>query len=125
GTSQNPKGEDNSIFVAFAPVDDPKIAIAVIVEYSGFGGSHAAPIANLLMERYILRKTVSKSVEDYVLRKNYLPNYIFTRGRVIPSQKPKQDTVERSKPISLPSAPQPDTTHRISLRRTEPTNGFN
>lgn len=125
GTSQNPKGEDNSIFVAFAPVDDPKIAIAVIVEYSGFGGSHAAPIANLLMERYILRKTVSKSVEDYVLRKNYLPNYIFPRGTVIPSQKPKKDTVERSKPISLPLATQPDTTHRISLRRTEPTNGFN
>jgi len=125
GTSQNPKGEDNSIFIAFAPVDDPKIAIAVIVEYSGFGGSHAAPIANLLIERYLMRRTISKSVEDYVLRKNYLPNYIFPKGTIIPVQKIRKDTVNQSKPVQMPLAALPDTTRKSGYRRSEPQAGMN
>lgn len=118
GTSQNPKGEDNSIFIAFAPVDDPKIAIAVIVEYSGFGGSHAAPIANLLIERYLKRETISKSVESYVLRKNYLPNYIFPRGTVLPKAEGRKDSVRKAAPDSIPLAGRQDTLRRIGLRKT-------
>ena len=53
GTAQNPHGEDHSIFIAFAPKDDPKIAIAVYVENAGFGSSSAAPIASLLTESYL------------------------------------------------------------------------
>ncbi|MEP7323447.1 MAG: penicillin-binding transpeptidase domain-containing protein, partial [Saprospiraceae bacterium] len=53
GTAQNPHGEDHSVFCAFAPKINPKIAIAVIVENSGFGATYAAPIASLLMEKYI------------------------------------------------------------------------
>ncbi len=53
GTAQNPHGEDHSVFCAFAPKVNPRIAIAVIVENSGFGATYAAPIASLLMERYI------------------------------------------------------------------------
>lgn len=53
GTVQNPHGEDHSIFIAFAPKDNPKIAIAVIVENAGFGGTWAAPIASLMIEKYI------------------------------------------------------------------------
>ncbi|MEH0157939.1 penicillin-binding protein 2 [Limibacter armeniacum] len=53
GTAQNPHGKDHSIFMAFAPLDKPKIAIAVYVENAGFGGTWAAPIASLIMEKYI------------------------------------------------------------------------
>jgi len=53
GTSQNPHGKDHSVFFAFAPKDNPKIAIAVYVENAGFGGAIAAPIAGLMMEKYL------------------------------------------------------------------------
>jgi len=53
GTVQNPHGEDHATFLAFAPVDKPRIAIAVYVENSGGGGRYAAPIAGLLMEKYL------------------------------------------------------------------------
>lgn len=53
GTSQNPHGEDHSVFFAFAPKDNPKIAIAVYVENAGWGASYAAPIASLMIERYL------------------------------------------------------------------------
>ena len=53
GTAQNPHGEDHSVFMAFAPRENPKIAIAVYVENAGAGGSWAAPIASLMIEKYI------------------------------------------------------------------------
>ena len=63
GTAQNPHGEDHSVFMAFAPFDNPKIAIAVFVENAGFGGSWAAPIASLMMERY-LTGSISDSLKE-------------------------------------------------------------
>jgi penicillin-binding protein 2 len=56
GTAQNPHGKDHSVFFAFAPKDNPKIAIAVIVENAGFGATWAAPIASLMMEQYLTGK---------------------------------------------------------------------
>ncbi|WP_207495018.1 penicillin-binding protein 2 [Aridibaculum aurantiacum] len=53
GTAQNPHGKNHSLFVAFAPRKDPKIAIAVIVENSGYGSTWASPIAALMMEKYL------------------------------------------------------------------------
>jgi penicillin-binding protein 2 len=53
GTVQNPHGADHSAFVGFAPRDNPKIAIVVFIENSGFGATYAAPIAGLLMEKYL------------------------------------------------------------------------
>lgn len=53
GTAQNPHGEDHSVFIAFAPKDNPQIAIAVYVENAGFGGTWAAPIASLMIEKYM------------------------------------------------------------------------
>lgn len=53
GTAQNPHGKDHSVFVAFAPKDDPKIAIAVYVEHGEWGASYAAPIAGLMIEKYL------------------------------------------------------------------------
>ncbi|MCW3806462.1 penicillin-binding protein 2 [Plebeiibacterium marinum] len=53
GTAENPHGEDHSVFVAFAPKEDPKIAIAVYVENGGYGSRYAAPIASLMVEKYL------------------------------------------------------------------------
>jgi penicillin-binding protein 2 len=53
GTVQNPHGADHSAFVGFAPKDNPKIAIVVFIENAGFGATYAAPIAGLLMEKYL------------------------------------------------------------------------
>jgi len=52
GTAENPHGEDHSVFIAFAPKKNPKIAISVYVENSGFGATYAAPIASLMIEKY-------------------------------------------------------------------------
>lgn len=52
GTAQN-RGQDHSVFMGFAPMDDPKIAIAVYVENGGFGADYGVPIGSLMMEQYI------------------------------------------------------------------------
>lgn len=53
GTAENPHGKDHSWFSCFAPMENPRIAVAVIVENSGFGATYAAPIASLVMEKYL------------------------------------------------------------------------
>jgi penicillin-binding protein 2 len=74
GTAQNPHGKDHSIFMGFAPRDNPKIAIAVYIENAGFGASWAAPIASLLIEKYITDSIKRPWVEKYVLNGNFLLN---------------------------------------------------
>lgn len=56
GTAQNPHGEDHSLFIAFAPIEDPQIAIAVVVENGGYGSRYGAPIASLMIEKYLKGK---------------------------------------------------------------------
>jgi penicillin-binding protein 2 len=53
GTAENPHGDDHAWFVGFAPFDSPTIAVAVMLENAGSGGSRAAPLAGLVMEKYI------------------------------------------------------------------------
>lgn len=81
GTAQNPHGEDHSIFIAFAPRDNPKIAIAVVVENGGFGNSYAAPIANLLIERYLATDknapTKRQDMLDKMLKANLVGASIY------------------------------------------------
>jgi len=72
GTAENPHGEDHSVFMAFAPKEDPKIAISVFVENSGWGGRAAASTASLLIESYIKGKVERKWLEDYVLKGDFL-----------------------------------------------------
>lgn len=74
GTAQNPHGKDHSVFIAFAPKDDPRIAISVYVEHGEWGASYAAPIASLMIEKY-LTDTISpgrKWVEARILNGNLL-----------------------------------------------------
>jgi len=72
GTSQNPHGEDHSVFVAFAPKDDPKIAISVYVQNAGQGARAAASIAGLMMERYLTGETKKTWIEDYVKKGHFI-----------------------------------------------------
>lgn len=53
GTAQNPHGNDHAWFIGFAPFENPKIAVAVLVENVGFGGTHAAPIAKKVIQAYM------------------------------------------------------------------------
>ncbi len=55
GTAQNPHGKDHALFIGFAPYENPKIAIAVVVENVGYGGTHAAPIAKRVIESYLTK----------------------------------------------------------------------
>lgn len=74
GTAQNPHGDDHSVFMCFAPKDDPKIAVAVYVENGGFGATWAAPIASLLTEKYLTGQISQsrKGLEQRVLEGNLL-----------------------------------------------------
>ena len=58
GTAENPHGQDHSIFIAFAPKDNPKIAIAIFVENGYWGSRWAGPIASLMIEKYLTGKTI-------------------------------------------------------------------
>jgi len=80
GTAENPHGADHSVFIAFAPKEHPRIAIAVYVENAGFGATHAAPVASLMIEKY-LRGEVSEAsrwkeqrILELDLIKNPLPD---------------------------------------------------
>lgn len=68
----NPPLADHSVFIAFAPRDNPRIAVAVYVEDAGQGGRAAASIASLMIEQYLIGKTQRKHIEDYVLRGDFL-----------------------------------------------------
>ena len=60
GTAEN-SGKDHSVFIGFAPMNEPKIAISVYIEHGGFGADVAAPIAGLIMEKYLKGKLSPKS----------------------------------------------------------------
>jgi len=73
GTAQNPHGEDHSIFIGFAPKDNPKIALAVYVENGGWGSTWAVPIGSLMIEKYLndtierggLEKKITEGIIEY------------------------------------------------------------
>ncbi len=67
GTAQNPHGNYHSNFIAFAPEDNPKIALAVIIENGGYGATWAAPIASLMIEKYIRGYTVREDLEKRIM----------------------------------------------------------
>jgi penicillin-binding protein 2 len=72
GTAENPHGDDHSIFIAFAPADNPGIAIAVVVETCGFGSTWAAPIASLMMEKYLYGEAEDSWYKAKMLNANLL-----------------------------------------------------
>jgi penicillin-binding protein 2 len=127
GTAQNPHGKNHSIFVAFAPRDHPKIAIAVIVENAGYGATYAAPIASYIVEKY-LKDTISKPREEveYIMNKNLLPDIVTYKpnsGRkpVVKDslKKLKDDSVARQRQMKSASHKnKKDTANRFLAAQT-------
>jgi penicillin-binding protein 2 len=72
GTVENDHGEDHSVFIAFAPKEDPVIAMAVYVENAGQGARAAAGITGLMIEKYIKGCTDNVNLQDYILRGQFL-----------------------------------------------------
>ena len=71
GSVENDPLPEHSVFIAFAPKDNPKIAIAVYVEYSGMGGRAASSIAGLVIEKYLTGTISRKYIEDYVFKGDF------------------------------------------------------
>ncbi len=86
GTAENPHGDEHSVFMCFAPKDKPQIAIAVYVENAGFGATWAAPIASLMVEKYLNRGISEKRkyIEERLINANLLNK--------VPAWKKKQET---------------------------------
>jgi len=101
GTAQNPHGKDHAWFIAFAPVENPKIALAVLVENAGFGGAISAPIARELIKYYIQGAPPAISVRKGAIAPN-------------PSLMPA-DTTGTAEPDATPAAPQ-----EKSIKSAEP-----
>lgn len=74
GTAQNPHGENHSLFIAFAPMDNPQIAIAVVVENAGYGSTWASPIASLMIEMYLNRDVKRTAMEERIINANFIDN---------------------------------------------------
>ena len=72
GTAQNPHGADNSVFICFAPKDNPRIAVVGYVEGGGWGGSTSCPIASLLVEKYLTGKISRPELEERMLNLRFI-----------------------------------------------------
>ena len=74
GTAQNNHGEDHSVFMAFAPMENPKIALAVYVENGGWGSTWAAPIGALMIEKYLKYNISNTNLERFILTSKIIKN---------------------------------------------------
>lgn len=128
GTAQNPHGKDHATFVAFAPREDPKIVIAVVVENAGFGGTWAAPIASLMIEKY-LRDTISRpeSFMQRILKADLMPpskeerekRAIAARGQGTPAParvRERATTLPSSRPLTSLGPVADSAASRLQLR---------
>ncbi len=92
GTAQNPHGKDHSLFVAFAPRENPRIAIAVMVENAGFGATWAVPVASLMMEKYLTDSISRPEVEQRILEGDLLSDHYLVQ------QAAEKQAAEQAKP---------------------------
>ncbi len=81
GTAQNPHGADHSVFICFAPRENPKIAVAAYVENGGFGATYAAPIASLMVEKYLCGEISQgrKYIEENMFKANLMHRVKVTK----------------------------------------------
>lgn len=74
GTAQNPRGKDHSVFICFAPKDNPKIAVAAFIENGGFGATWACPLASLMVEKYLNGEVKRADLEKRMREGNTMVN---------------------------------------------------
>jgi penicillin-binding protein 2 len=102
--------EDHSIFVAFAPKDNPKIAIAIMIENGGFGSTIAGPIASLMIEKYLRGKITRTDLEKRTLERSLQDRYAKLGGlsEVVKQEMRRKDSILKKKTAIL--LPKIDTT---------------
>jgi len=103
GTAQNPNGRNNSLFIAFAPKDTPRIAISVVVERGGWGADWAAPIASLMIEKYLTDTIKRAEIEQRMLNGNTIQ--YLAEEKTAPKKKHNKHT---TKPVRMASIKKPD-----------------
>jgi len=106
GTAENPHGEDHAVFFAFAPRENPKIAIAVIVENAGFGGTWAGPIASMLVEQYLKDTiTLPQYIQDRIHNADLLPKpktekpQKVVKTMIQPNKAPQRNAPDKDAPL--------------------------
>lgn len=132
GTAQNPHGEAHSVFVAFAPRDHPRIAIAVVVENSGEGAHWAAPIASFIVEQYLkghVSPRESGITPEYFENADRLPDLSTffhapgkSKGKLSPAdslKKLKQDSVLKNRGAKSASGKSKDTVNKFLAARSK------
>ena len=105
GTVQNVHGKNHSVFIGFAPRDNPKIAIAVIVENGGYGGAYAAPMASFITEKYLTDSLKGRRINGATIEQYKADNLLPVLKDKLPKVKPKVDTnkvdsTKKSAPIT-------------------------
>ncbi len=106
GTAQNPHGRDHSAFMGFAPMNDPKIAVAVYVENGGFGATFGVPIGSLMIEKYLTGKTEREGLVSSMASSSTYSTKAYGKD---PAPK-KQSKSKESKESNEPAAQEPATT---------------
>jgi penicillin-binding protein 2 len=101
GTAQNPNGRNNSLFIAFAPKDHPRIAVSVVIERGGWGAEWAAPIASLMIEKYLNDTIKRTDIETKMINGNTIQ--YLAEEKTAPKKKktkatePKAATIKKHK----------------------------
>ncbi|MGJ1237808.1 MULTISPECIES: penicillin-binding protein 2 [Sphingobacterium] len=124
GTAQNPHGENHAVFFAFAPRENPKIAIAVFVENAGYGGTWAGPIASMMVEKY-LKDTITapKYIQDRIYKANFLPapkKVVDPKTKDVKktdSVKSKTDTLKSKRQLAALTKPKETIVHHSEIKR--------
>ena len=88
GTAQNPHGRDHSLFVGFAPKDNPKIAIGIMVENGGWGSDWGAPIATLMIEKYLNDSISRPQLEKRMIEGVITPKIYQEKKTSVENKKP-------------------------------------
>lgn len=127
GTAENTykgvKQKDHALFAAFAPRDNPRIAIAVICENAGFGGSSSAPIASLMIEQYLndsIAGTARKELVEKIANMNLMPKRILDEIR-------KKDSIQAVKTLQMEQErlkKVKDSIEQSKLDRTQTRNNY-
>lgn len=97
GTVQNSHGKNHSVFIGFAPRENPKIALAVIVENGGYGGAYAAPIASFITEKYLTGALSNRTINGSTLQK-YKDAYLLPelKSKKLPKTNFKTDSLTKA-----------------------------
>lgn len=104
------KLDNHSVFVCFAPVEDPQIAVAVVVQNAGYGSTWAAPIASLMIEKYLKSEVSRSALEERIKSGNTIKQYVYTL-----------DSIQRAKDLKREELRNADRETKIRLRKLQDT----